>query len=117
MHGRMGKNRSMDSADLRHRLMAILVADAVGYSRLMSIDDRATVLAIEAARGVFRAHTLASGGRVIDTAGDSVLAVFDTATGAVTAALAVQRARWPILRRTFPKAAACAFASACTWGT
>jgi adenylate cyclase len=70
--------------------LAILAADAVGYSRLMSVDDLGTVRAIEAARGVFREHTSASGGRVIDTAGDSVLAVFDTASGAVSAAMAVQ---------------------------
>jgi hypothetical protein len=33
----------MESTDLRHHLLAILAADAVGYSRLMSIDDRGTV--------------------------------------------------------------------------
>ena len=76
---------------MRRRLMAILAADAVGYSRLMSVDDRATVVALESARGVFRAYTLANDGRVIDTAGDSVLAVFETAAGAVSAALEVQR--------------------------
>jgi adenylate cyclase len=71
--------------------MAILAADAVDYSRLMSVDDRATVVALESARGVFRAHTLANDGRVIDTAGDSVLAVFETAAGAVTTALEAQQ--------------------------
>ena len=76
---------------MRRRLMAILAADAVGYSRLMSVDDRATVVALESARGVFRAHTVANDGRVIDTAGDSVLAVFETAAGAVTAALEAQQ--------------------------
>ncbi len=81
----------MDNPELRHRLLAILAADAVGYSRLMAIDDRATVVALEAARGRFRAEVAASGGRIIDTAGDSVLAVFDSAVGAVTAALAVQK--------------------------
>ena len=86
------KIRAMNNPDLRHRLVAILAADAVGYSRLMSLDDRATVIALEAARQVFRAATAASNGRVIDMAGDSVLAVFGTATGAVTAALAVQQA-------------------------
>lgn len=76
---------------MRHRLMAILAADAVGYSRLMTVDDRATVVALESARDVFRVHTLANDGRVIDMAGDSVLAVFETAAGAVSAALEVQR--------------------------
>lgn len=39
---------------LQHRLAAILAADAAGYSRLMAIDDQATVAALNAARTVFR---------------------------------------------------------------
>ena len=81
----------MEGSALRHRLVAILAADAVGYSRLMSIDERATLDALEEARSVFRAAIDSNGGRVVDTAGDSALAVFDTASGAATAALAIQQ--------------------------
>jgi predicted ATPase/class 3 adenylate cyclase len=77
--------------EVRHRLEAILAADAVGYSRLMSEDERATLAALDAARKVFRTQIESQGGRVVDTAGDSVLASFETATGAVNAALAIQR--------------------------
>ena len=80
----------MDETGLKQRLTAILAADAVGYSRLMAIDDRATVAALDAARAVFRAHIESNHGRVIDMAGDSVLAVFETAAGAVITAIAVQ---------------------------
>jgi predicted ATPase/DNA-binding winged helix-turn-helix (wHTH) protein/class 3 adenylate cyclase len=68
-----------------------LAADATGYSRLMAIDDRATVTALDAAREVFSKDILANGGRVVDMAGDSVMSVFDTATGAMNAALSIQR--------------------------
>ena len=81
----------MSETQTRHRLAAILAADAVGYSRLMSADDRATVAALDAARAIFRKHIQASQGRVVDMAGDSVLAVFETAAGAVSAALGTQR--------------------------
>jgi len=77
---------------LRHRLAAILAADAVGYSRLMSADEHGTVAALDAARALFRSQIETNQGRVVDTAGDSVLAVFETATGAVAAALAIQQA-------------------------
>src|SRR4030095_362920 len=80
----------VDGTILKERLAAILAADAAGYSRLMAIDDRATVAALDAARAVFRAQIESNQGRVIDMAGDSVLAVFETAAGAVTAAVAVQ---------------------------
>ena len=56
----------------------------------MAADERATVAALDAARALFRTKIEFNQGRVIDMAGDSVLAVFETATGAVSAALAVQ---------------------------
>ena len=82
----------MSDTTFRQRLAAILAADAVGYSRLMAADERGTIAALDAARAVFRARITASEGRVIDMAGDSVLAVFDAVSGAVSAALAVQAA-------------------------
>jgi TolB-like protein len=56
----------------------------------MGGDERATLAALDSARGIFREHIETHQGHIIDMAGDSVLAVFDTATGAVAAALAVQ---------------------------
>ena len=75
----------------RRRLEAILAADAAGYSRLMAADEDATVAALDAARAVFRLRIEGHQGRVIDMAGDSVLAVFETAIGAVSAALEIQQ--------------------------
>jgi adenylate cyclase len=80
----------MNGEELRQRLAAILAADAAGYSRLMAADERVTVAALEAARAIFRRQVELHHGRVIDMAGDSVLAVFETATGAVSAALGIQ---------------------------
>jgi len=82
----------MSGEALRQRLAAVLAADVAGYSRLMAADERATVAALDAGRAVFRKEIEANQGRVIDMAGDSVLAVFETATGAVSAALAIQQA-------------------------
>ena len=81
----------MTSTELKQRLAAILAADVAGYSRLMAADERATVAALDAARAVFRIQIETNQGRVIDMAGDSVLAVFETAIGAVSAALSIQR--------------------------
>ena len=81
---------AVNPSGLKHRLSAILAADAAGFARLMTVDDQATVAGLYAARAVFRRLVDAHQGRIIDMAGDSVLAVFETAGGAVTAALAVQ---------------------------
>jgi len=72
------------------KLEAILAADVAGYSRLMQQDDEATVATLEAYRAVFRQKIQAHRGRVVDMAGDSVLAVFEAATGAVRAAFEIQ---------------------------
>ena len=81
----------MSDTGIRQRLAAILAADVAGYSRLMAADDRATVAALDAARAVYKSRIESNQGRVIDMAGDSVLAVFETAIGAVSTALAVQQ--------------------------
>ena len=88
----MGSQMStvVNEGGLKQRLAAILAADVAGYSRLMAVDANATVAALDAARAVFRAEIESNRGRVIDMAGDSVLAVFETAACAVTAAVAVQ---------------------------
>jgi len=82
----------MADADLTQRLVGILAADAAGYSRLMAMDERATVAALDAARVIYKASIETHQGHVVDMAGDSVLAVFPSAAGAVNAALAVQSA-------------------------
>jgi adenylate cyclase len=80
----------MDEVEVRQRLAAIMAADAAGYSRLMADDERATIAALDQSRAVFRDQVRSHGGRVVDTAGDSVLAVFETAAGAVEAARLIQ---------------------------
>jgi len=81
----------VSDSGLKQRLVAILAADVAGYSRLMAADEHATVAALDAARSVFKRAIESNQGRVIDMAGDSVLAVFETAVGAVSSALAVQQ--------------------------
>lgn len=92
----------MSAPGLKQRLAAILAADMAGYSRLMGGDERATVAALDAARAAFRSQIESNQGRVVDMAGDSVLAAFETATGAVSAALAVQQ-RLHDLERSVPE--------------
>ncbi len=83
--------RFLTESTIRQRLASIMVADVAGYSRLMNCDECGTVAALDAARGIFRESIELHQGRVIDMAGDSVLAVFDTASGAVDCALDVQQ--------------------------
>jgi len=78
--------------EIRQKLAAILAADAVGFSRLMGMDERATLVELDTNRALFRHHCEEHEGRIVDMAGDSVLAVFASAAGAVRAAVAAQAA-------------------------
>ena len=80
----------LSGSSLKQRLAAILAADVVEYSRLMAANEQATVEALDLARTLFQQIIESHQGRVVDMAGDSVLAVFETASGAVTAGLAIQ---------------------------
>lgn len=69
---------------------AVLAADVAGYSRLLATDEWATVTTLEEYRGVFRRRVSGKNGRVVDTAGDSVLAIFPCPVRAVEAAFGIQ---------------------------
>jgi adenylate cyclase len=78
------------SKTTKRRLAAVVSADAVGYSRLMSENEEATIAALGAAREIFRSRVAGHEGRVVDTAGDSVLAVFDSVVEALQSAIEIQ---------------------------
>lgn len=78
---------------MQRRLAAILAADMVGYSRLMSVDEEGThrrqsLLLDETLLPIFQTHQ----GRIVKTTGDGVLAEFSAVTDAVVCALDIQNA-------------------------
>lgn len=75
----------------QRKLTAILSADVAGYSRLMADDEEATLRALNESRELFRDRIEAHRGRIIDTAGDSVLAEFVSPVQAVDCAAAIQQ--------------------------
>jgi TolB-like protein len=77
---------------VERRLAAILAADVAGYSRLMGADEEGTLKTLNLYRGVMTQLIEEHQGRVVATAGDSILAEFGSAVQAVRAAVAVQRA-------------------------
>jgi len=79
-------------AEAKRKLAAILSADVAGYSRLMGADEEATVAALNACRAIFKDEIESRNGRVVDTAGDSVLAEFPSVVEAVRTAVEVQHA-------------------------
>jgi adenylate cyclase len=73
------------------RLAAILAADVAGYSRLVGADEEGTVSRLRSIRAAIVDPSIAANhGRIVNTAGDSVLAEFSSVVDAVRAALEIQ---------------------------
>ena len=75
----------------QRKLATILAADAAGYSRLMGDDEKATVQTLTEYRQVFADNISRHQGRVVDTAGDSVLAVFESPVEALECSVEIQK--------------------------
>ena len=78
---------------MERRLAAILVADVVGYARLIRVDEEGTIAALEALRADLIDPKLGEhNGRIVKLMGDGMLAEFPSVVDAVRAAVETQQA-------------------------
>ncbi len=82
----------MEAHGVKRKLAAILAADVKGYSRLMGEDEVATLRTLTASREIIDSLILQYQGRVVGSAGDSVLAEFTSVVDAVQCAVEIQHA-------------------------
>jgi class 3 adenylate cyclase len=82
---------SIEAPPLERKLVAILAADVEGYSRLMHLDEEATLATLTAHRQFVDGLIAAAAGHITSTAGDSVLAEFASVVEAVICAVEIQR--------------------------
>ncbi|HUJ88421.1 MAG TPA: adenylate/guanylate cyclase domain-containing protein [Burkholderiales bacterium] len=82
----------MSSIPVKRKLSAILAADAVGYSRMMGANEETTLKTLSAHRAVIDGIIEFHDGRIVGTAGDSVLAEFGSPVEAVRCAVEIQDA-------------------------
>ena len=72
---------------MKRRLAAIVSVDVAGFSRLMEADEAGTLAALKAHRAVTDRKIEVYGGRIVGTAGDSLLVEFASVSDAVSCAL------------------------------
>ena len=80
----------MTPEKFKRKLTAILSADVKGYSRLMGEDEEGTIRTLNAYMEVMTGFIQQHRGRVVGTAGDSVLAEFASVVDAVRCAVGIQ---------------------------
>src|SRR6516162_137250 len=81
-----------DPTKISRRLVAVFAADVEGYSRLMGADEVGTLKGLTERRAILDRLIEDHGGRIANTAGDSVLAEFGSAVDAVQCAVDAQTA-------------------------
>jgi adenylate cyclase len=81
-----------EASSRKRKLAAILHADVVGFSRLMGEDEAGTHRALGELRRAVDPLIAAHGGRIVGTAGDSLLADFSSVVDALNCAVEMQRA-------------------------
>ena len=82
----------LEPTSRKRKLAAILHADVVGFSRLMGEDEAGTHQTLSKLRGAVDPLITAHGGRIVGTAGDSLLADFPSVVDALSCAVEMQRA-------------------------
>src|SRR5215468_3004383 len=87
-----GNVRSQRKSEGSPPIAAILAADIAGYSALMRADEARTVRDLKDHLAAVLPMVSGHGGRVIDTAGDGILAEFGSVVNAVECAAAIQKA-------------------------
>ncbi len=88
-----GETVSMAEERVQRRLAAILAADVVGYSRMMSHDEVGTLSRLKTLRReLFDPKTKQHGGRIFKTTGDGAFVEFNSAVEAVQSAADIQEA-------------------------
>ena len=81
----------MTAEKFKRKLTAILSADVKGYSRLMGADEEATLRTLQEYKEVMASSIQHHRGRIVGTAGDSVLAEFASVVDAVQCAVEIQQ--------------------------
>ena len=81
----------MTNDEIVRKIAVIFVTDVVGFSKLMEKNEDATLKSLRACREILDRLFEEHGGRIFNTAGDSVLAEFQSAVSAVICATEFQK--------------------------
>ena len=83
----------MAAPGIKRRLSAILAADVVGYSRLITIDETGTLAALTSLRkNLVNPKISEHNGRIVKLTGDGILIEFPSVVSAVACAVDIQSA-------------------------
>ena len=77
---------------IKRKLATILATDCVSFSKHMEVQEEKTLESLKACRGIIDPIIAKYSGRIFHTAGDSVIAEFDSPVESANAAIEFQKA-------------------------
>ena len=77
--------------EVKRKLATILATDCVGFSKHMEAQEENTLISLKACRDIIDPLISKYGGRIFHTAGDSVIAEFDSPVQTAKAAIEFQK--------------------------
>ena len=83
----------MTDQNILRKIAVIFVADVVGFSKLMEANEDLTLKNFRVCKEILDKLFSEHGGRIFNTAGDSVLAEFQSAVSAMVCAAEFQKLR------------------------
>ena len=81
----------MSSENINRKIAVIFATDVVGYSTSMEINEVQTLKNLKVCKKILEDLFLQHGGKIFNTAGDSILAEFSSAVSAVVCASEFQK--------------------------
>lgn len=81
----------MNQERITRKLSGILIADVVGYSRLMEEDESWTIQRVEESKSLIKSLVEEYKGRIVDSPGDNILSEFSSVVDAVECAVRIQQ--------------------------
>ena len=85
------RKANMDSEQINRKIAVIFATDVVGFSTAMELDEDQTLKNFRACKNILEDLFNEHGGRIFNTAGDSILAEFSSAVSAVICASEFQK--------------------------
>ena len=77
--------------EINRKIAVVFVTDVVGFSTSMEVDENQTLQSFRACKKILKDLFSEHGGRIFNTAGDSILAEFSSAVSAVICASEFQK--------------------------
>lgn len=86
----IGNRPTVPNSNFNRRLVSVISADVVNFSKSMEIDEKSTLTYLEECQNIFRNQITNNSGKIVNITGDSILAIFTSVLLSVSTCVRIQ---------------------------